>query len=350
MAMGTEERMGAPIPDGPLISTCYPHNAHFGYYTHPATALIPDGFPMPELPCSPPHSQPFVNFAPQLQHQVAMSPSASSRGETPSALGRPWSVPECEEMDGYSYQGSPLGGVQYKQGSPVAWSSLDQNASPSPWSSPAQGPSSPSPWSSPAQVFRQVDDDFQQQGFQQNACPPVSGPVQIQNGMYAQTSHPFTQDASPTSPGIPMSAPTSTPATSAPAQAPVKLEDGSAASEADDGDIRHQPYSKQLVQALLSNPRRAMTVQQIYKWFEENTDRHESSGWQNSIRHNLSLNKVRTSLSTTLPFKREDVEKTNACLHRHSQCSHVAAQKAAPSSPQARRPSAATSGFSSPSP
>lgn len=327
MAMGTEERIGPPILDGPLISTYYPQGAHFDYYSHPATALVPDGFPMPELPCAPPHSQPFVNLAHQLpdslppqmqQHQVAMSPSVSSRGETPSALGSPWSVPECEDMEGYSYQGSPLGAVPYKQGSPVAWSSPAQNASPSPWSSPAQGPNSPSPWSSPAQVFRQVDEGFQQQNFQQNVCSPVSGPVQMQNGMYAQTSHPFTQDAGPTSPGIPISAPTSNPATSAPAQAPVKLEDNSSASEAvdrDDGDIRHQPYSKQLVQALLSHPRRAMTVQQIYKWFEENTDRHESSGWQNSIRHNLSLNKVRTPIPTARSYTRYKIWRRLTFVH-----------------------------------
>ena len=287
--------MGAPIPDGPLVATYCPNGAYFGYYSHPTTTIVPDGFPMPEISCAPPHSQPFVNLhqfpeplPTQIQQQVAMSPSVSSRDETPSALGSPWSVPECEEMDGYSYQGSPLDGVPYKQGSPVAWSS------------PAQGPNSPSPWQSPVQVFRQVDEGFQQQGFQQHVCPPVSGPAQVQNGMYSQTSHPFTQDANPTSPGIPMSATTSAPAlapaTSAPAQGPVELEDKSSSAEAvdgDDTDIRHQPYSKQLVQALLSHPRRAMTVQQIYKWFEENTDRHESSGWQNSIRHNLSLNKVR---------------------------------------------------------
>lgn len=311
MAMGTEEGMGPPIPDGPLVATYYPPIVPFNYYSHPTASFVPDGFPMPELTCAPAQPQPFVNLAhqlpdslpAQLPQQAAMSPSVSSRGGTPSALGSPWSVPDCEEMDGYSYQGSPLGGVPYKQGSPVAWSSPAQDPSPSLWSPPAQGPASPSSWSSPLQVFRQVDEGFQQQGFQQSVCSPVSGPAQVQNGMYAQTNHPFAQDASPASPGIPMSAPTSNPviapATSAPAQAPVKLEDGaSSASEAADGDdaesIRHQPYSKQLVQALLSHPRRAMTVQQIYRWFEENTDRHESSGWQNSIRHNLSLNKVRT--------------------------------------------------------
>lgn len=55
-----------------------------------------------------------------------------------------------------------------------------------------------------------------------------------------------------------------------------------------------EPYSKLIYRALMSTSQRAMTVQEIYQWFRENTDKGKdnSNGWQNSIRHNLSMNKV----------------------------------------------------------
>jgi hypothetical protein len=45
-----------------------------------------------------------------------------------------------------------------------------------------------------------------------------------------------------------------------------------------------------------------LPLQGIYQWFEKNTTKgvnDESKGWQNSIRHNLSMNAVRVLL--TLP-------------------------------------------------
>ena len=65
-----------------------------------------------------------------------------------------------------------------------------------------------------------------------------------------------------------------------------------------------EPYAKLLWRALMSTPDHAMTLQEIYQWFRENTDKdikkHHSErrpgknaeGWQNSIRHNLSMNEV----------------------------------------------------------
>lgn len=66
-----------------------------------------------------------------------------------------------------------------------------------------------------------------------------------------------------------------------------------------------EPYAKLLHRALMSAPDHAMTLQEIYQWFRENTDKDikkdksvrrpgkNAEGWQNSIRHNLSMNKVR---------------------------------------------------------
>ncbi|KAK4465161.1 hypothetical protein QBC42DRAFT_294576 [Cladorrhinum samala] len=55
-----------------------------------------------------------------------------------------------------------------------------------------------------------------------------------------------------------------------------------------------EPYAKLIYRAFMSKPSRAMTLQEIYQWFRENTDKgkDDSKGWQNSIRHNLSMNQA----------------------------------------------------------
>lgn len=55
------------------------------------------------------------------------------------------------------------------------------------------------------------------------------------------------------------------------------------------------PYAKLIHKALMEAPNHAMSLQDIYKWFMENTEKGSSSGsgWRNSIRHNLSMNQVR---------------------------------------------------------
>jgi hypothetical protein len=53
-----------------------------------------------------------------------------------------------------------------------------------------------------------------------------------------------------------------------------------------------EPYAQLIYRAFMSTPRHAMTLQDLYQWFRENTDKGKSDtkGWQNSIRHNLSMN------------------------------------------------------------
>lgn len=56
-----------------------------------------------------------------------------------------------------------------------------------------------------------------------------------------------------------------------------------------------EPYAKLIQRALMSVKGNKMALQQIYQWFRENTDKasnNEGKGWQNSIRHNLSMNAV----------------------------------------------------------
>lgn len=53
-----------------------------------------------------------------------------------------------------------------------------------------------------------------------------------------------------------------------------------------------EPYARLIYRALMSVPRHAMVLQEIYQWFRENTSKGSSDtkGWMNSIRHNLSMN------------------------------------------------------------
>jgi hypothetical protein len=55
------------------------------------------------------------------------------------------------------------------------------------------------------------------------------------------------------------------------------------------------PYSILIYQALKNAEGNKLSLQGIYRWFEENTEKARDSshkGWQNSIRHNLSMNAV----------------------------------------------------------
>ncbi|KAI2713339.1 transcriptional regulator family: Forkhead [Penicillium roqueforti] len=55
----------------------------------------------------------------------------------------------------------------------------------------------------------------------------------------------------------------------------------------------HPPYSVLIYQALKDAPGNKLPLQSIYSWFEANTDKGgdpNAKGWQNSIRHNLSMN------------------------------------------------------------
>ncbi|KAH6608890.1 hypothetical protein Trco_002236 [Trichoderma cornu-damae] len=63
------------------------------------------------------------------------------------------------------------------------------------------------------------------------------------------------------------------------------------------GHARHdekndEPYAKLIYKALMSRPDYTMTLQELYQWFRDNTNKakNEKGGWQNSIRHNLSMN------------------------------------------------------------
>ncbi|KAJ6780245.1 hypothetical protein PWT90_10420 [Aphanocladium album] len=58
-----------------------------------------------------------------------------------------------------------------------------------------------------------------------------------------------------------------------------------------DVDINTLPYSQLLYRAFMSSSTKKLSLRNIYDWFQANTNKpKKNKGWQNSIRHNLSMN------------------------------------------------------------
>ena len=67
-----------------------------------------------------------------------------------------------------------------------------------------------------------------------------------------------------------------------------------------DGDSKdgNPPYAKLIYQALMDAPEHKLVLRDIYAWIAQNTDKAKNpmnKGWQNSVRHNLSMNGVKSS-------------------------------------------------------
>ena len=63
----------------------------------------------------------------------------------------------------------------------------------------------------------------------------------------------------------------------------------------EDGNGCDKPYARLIWDALMQAPGHRMMLREIYKWFQLHTNKAResgSNGWQNSIRHNLSMNQV----------------------------------------------------------
>ncbi|KAB8257349.1 hypothetical protein BDV32DRAFT_160683 [Aspergillus pseudonomiae] len=74
---------------------------------------------------------------------------------------------------------------------------------------------------------------------------------------------------------------------------PGRVDTRAAPANAEEDATIDPPYSALIYQALRGAPGNKLSLQEIYGWFEENTTKgkdRSSKGWQNSIRHNLSMN------------------------------------------------------------
>lgn len=97
----------------------------------------------------------------------------------------------------------------------------------------------------------------------------------------------------------PKAAPTPAP-TSVPVEAitvpgdPVPPTTSAGAAAVGHDEKTDEPYAKLIYRALMSRPDYTMTLQELYQWFRDHTTKakNEKGGWQNSIRHNLSMNGV----------------------------------------------------------
>jgi len=61
------------------------------------------------------------------------------------------------------------------------------------------------------------------------------------------------------------------------------------------------PYAKLIYKALMDAPEHKLILRDIYAWISNNTDKAKDpafKGWQNSVRHNLSMNGVRQKAQT----------------------------------------------------
>ena len=62
-----------------------------------------------------------------------------------------------------------------------------------------------------------------------------------------------------------------------------------------EGKQGEPPYAKLIYRALMDAPEHQMVLKDIYEWIAQNTDKARDpafKGWQNSVRHNLSMNGV----------------------------------------------------------
>ena len=141
--------------------------------------------------------------------------------------------------------------------------------------------------------------DIRQQAV--SASPEVGHPLEIP---YSYSTHAGLHDShqlpSPAFSSLPLSPdrPISRPNSELP-QSPCIAASNFGASSHGDSDEEDkdcsEPYAKLIYRALMSVPEHRMVLKDIYKWFERNTTKTrnaKSKGWQNSIRHNLSMNGV----------------------------------------------------------
>ncbi|KAJ5684139.1 uncharacterized protein N7477_000484 [Penicillium maclennaniae] len=114
-------------------------------------------------------------------------------------------------------------------------------------------------------------------------------------------------------------------------------------------------YATLIAQAIFSSEEEKLTLNSIYNWIMERYAfyRHSQSGWQNSIRHNLSLNKAFQKVPRRTDEPGKGMKWQIAAEHREEyrkKQMRKGTQSSAPSSPATKEPpSSATRGHHVPS-
>ena len=243
------------------------------------------------------------------------SPSSSSGGILDPALQQHLSSNHCDRPPGantetnqYNVHWDCLGGLllehSWENGAYYGPSWINHGAmyfqQDNEFSDTIARSSTQTPLISPSYSEHQIEPlrDFQQRPEQINRlCESFVGTAHGNSTNYALSGSP--QILSPFSaPFLPPDGPSAslTPESS---QSPDVAASSFSASLHDDSDEddkeNTEPYAKLIYRALLSAPNHCMVLKDIYKWFEKYTTKtrnSKSKGWQNSIRHNLSMNGV----------------------------------------------------------
>ncbi|KAL8713327.1 MAG: hypothetical protein Q9220_002526 [cf. Caloplaca sp. 1 TL-2023] len=125
---------------------------------------------------------------------------------------------------------------------------------------------------------------------QHTQAPVIPGEAYTRNGLYSipNPSAPQAGYDDPQTLGVPT---VPKPRISSELLGGPFAEEESDKADEDDG-IADEPYAQLIFRALKGAPGHRMVLQDIYSWFEKHTNKAggASQGWQNSIRHNLSMN------------------------------------------------------------
>ncbi|ORY57776.1 uncharacterized protein BCR38DRAFT_489776 [Pseudomassariella vexata] len=271
-----------------------------GFYTPSPTLQVAETAHPPPQPQQHHQQQQPSSHSYPLPH-IHSASSSQGMWPTPPATA-------CEDFDDYTYQGSP---ASASCGIPVVNCSARSSAtSPRSWSSPDTHHSSyPRPWKAQelppfGMCLNTIPSDDRY--HQQMLASPYGHHSYLANSIDPDSI--MSQEAPPMTPDHPESA-LSPRSGSSPGKnefnmpyrfdedeisPPPHQGEGECGSEADDANKVDEPYAQLIYKAFMSRERHAMTLQQIYAWFRENTDKAkaENKGWQNSIRHNLSMNQA----------------------------------------------------------
>lgn len=202
-------------------------------------------------------------------------PQVNSDGASPEGV---WPTPpstNCEEdVDSYSFHGSPIS-VSCRAQPYSANSSVD---SPGTWSAPDDQHFQMPAYNYPSYPQPQ----YNQQYFNQSSYEGQSYPRSDMNVNVMDQQE------------LPSTAPSCVKSESE-AEKP-KPECTNTTKKVE------EPYAQLIWKAFLSTPTHSMTLKELYQWFRDNTEKakhdnpekgkDKTRGWMNSIRHNLSMNRV----------------------------------------------------------